>query len=72
MQKNLLSKVNKKYHRILKCRLCGGDLKKIYNFQNTCIGNNLKKTVKGSINQDNFPLVLKNCKECIYSNTCSC
>ena len=53
-----------KFKKINKCRLCDGKLRKILNFKDNCIGNNLRKTLSGSINQKKFPLGLNNCLKC--------
>jgi SAM-dependent methyltransferase len=53
------------YKRITKCRLCNSKkLKKIYNFGNIPIGNNLQKTRLQSINCQKYPLSLIQCNKC--------
>ena len=56
--------MKKTYKKIIKCRLCKNQTKKEIDLPNTAIGNDLKKSVKSSLNIKEYPLTVNSCIVC--------
>ena len=54
----------KNYKNISKCRLCNGVIKKIINFGNIALGNNLEKNINKAKKSKKYPLSINRCIEC--------
>lgn len=52
------------YKSINRCRLCNGKIKKIINFGNIALGNNLEKSINKAKKSKKYPLSINKCIEC--------
>lgn len=56
--------MKKTYKKILKCRLCKNQIKKVIELPNTAIGNDLKNSIHKSLNIQEYPLAVNRCIVC--------
>lgn len=52
------------YKKIYKCRLCDSNLRKVVDFGDVAIGNNLENKISNSKSNQKYPLAVNNCVNC--------